>query len=171
MKIHFTFKDITVTEALKKYAEEKFKKIEKHFEKEPVIHLILKHQNSEFVAEAEVREGPFSAFASEKAPNLEVAIDGVVDELQRQLHKKIDKVRDRRREEKYAVFQQRMEEDEEEETIEYKVVKPEVYAFEDARLLLDEYGGAIVFINQDTGKVSILHRTAQGRLELIEIDM
>ncbi len=173
MKIHITFKDVPSHEQVKEYVEKRFRKIEKHFDRPPAIRLVLKKDNNDYVVDAEVKEGIFRAFASERAANVMAAVDEVVDEIDRQLHKKLGRVRDQKRRVDSRLTARDFtsyEDDEVEEHFDFKSVKPEVYTVEDARLLLDEKGGAIVFINQDTGKINVLHRTAKGRLELIEID-
>lgn len=170
MKIDFTFKDTNPSEKIKEYAKKKSQKLLRHFNEEPDLRFKFTKDNNDYVVEASLREGKFSVFASYRCGDITAGIDEVVEILDKQMRREIDKVRDRKRKGgKNFFFASRFEE-ESEEKIEYKKVVPEVLSETDAKILLDEHGGAIVYRDQETQRINIMHRKRDGKIELIEID-
>ena len=99
MKINVTGRDIHITEALQLYIENKFKKIEKHFENIIDIHVILTVEKIRMEAEATLKINKGNIFANSEKKDMYMAIDELVDKLDRQLKKQKEKKISHRRNE------------------------------------------------------------------------
>ena len=99
MKINVTGRHIHITEALQLYIENKFKKIEKHFENIIDIHVILTVEKIRMEAEATLKINKSNIFANSEKEDMYMAIDELVDKLDRQLKKQKEKKMSRRRNE------------------------------------------------------------------------
>tara|TARA_B100000959_G_scaffold283748_1_gene353439 strand:+ start:1446 stop:1775 length:330 start_codon:yes stop_codon:yes gene_type:complete len=99
MKINVTGRHIHITEALQLHIENKFKKIEKHFENIIDIHVILTVEKIRMEAEATLKINKGNIFANSEKKDMYMAIDELVDKLDRQLKKLKEKKISHRRNE------------------------------------------------------------------------
>jgi putative sigma-54 modulation protein len=99
MKINVTGRHIHITEALQLHIENKFKKIEKHFENIIDIHVILTVEKIRMEAEATLKINKGNIFANSEKKDMYMAIDELVDKLDRQLKKQKEKKISHRRDE------------------------------------------------------------------------
>lgn len=99
MKINVTGRHIHITEALQLYIENKFKKIEKHFENIIDIHVILTVEKIRMQAEATLKIKKGNIFANSEKEDMYIAIDELVDKLDRQLKRKKERRMGHRRSE------------------------------------------------------------------------
>lgn len=88
MRLQVKGRGIEVSESVKKYAEEKFKKLERQLD-DPEIELELHVEGNpkiadDHTAEAAIRSRRVTLRAHESARAFEAAIDGLVDKLERQ---------------------------------------------------------------------------------------
>ena len=91
MKINVTGRHIHITEALQLHIENKFKKIEKHFANIIDIHVILTVEKIRMKAEATLKINKDNIFANSEKEDMYMAIDELVDKLDRQLKKQKEK--------------------------------------------------------------------------------
>ena len=91
MKINVTGRHIHITEALQLHIENKFKKIEKHFANIIDIHVILTVEKIRMEAEATLKINKGNIFANSKKEDMYMAIDELVDKLDKQLKKQKEK--------------------------------------------------------------------------------
>jgi putative sigma-54 modulation protein len=99
MKINVTGRHIHITEALQLHIENKFKKIEKHFANIIDIHVILTVEKIRMEAEATLKINKDNIFANSEKEDMYMAIDELVDKLDRQLKKQKEKKMSHRRNE------------------------------------------------------------------------
>ena len=99
MKINVTGRHIHITDVRKKYDEGKFKKIEKHFANLIDIHVILTVEKIRMKAEATLKINKGNIFANSEKEDMYMAIDELVDKLDRQLKKQKEKKMGNRRSE------------------------------------------------------------------------
>lgn len=170
MKVSFTFRNVRSSEDLKGAALKKVQRLSKHFKGQPEIRMVLDKDGSRYTVEASVKKDQFSAFATYSSEDILTAIDEVVEIIDRQLHKDMERVRKRKRKGKRLEIENFSPDAHSEDYLEYKTVYPEVLSEQDAKLLLDDMEGAIVFIEQETQKLSILHRKRNGKIELIKVE-
>lgn len=97
MKINITGRHVNITNALQLHIENKFKKLESHFENIIDTHFILTVEKERMKAEALLVIKNDNLFAENESDNMYAAIDDVIDKLDRQLKKQKEKNKDYRR--------------------------------------------------------------------------
>jgi putative sigma-54 modulation protein len=96
MQINITSHRMEVTPALRAFAQEKFDKLERHFDKITAIHVIFDVEKQRQIAEATIIVTKGELHASSESEDLYTAIDILVDKLDRQLIKHKEKLREHR---------------------------------------------------------------------------
>lgn len=91
MQINITGHQLQVTEALKNYINEKFARIERHFDWVLDVHVVLEVEKLAQKAEATVQVNSAKLFAEDIQEDMYAAIDGLIDKLDRQLVKHKEK--------------------------------------------------------------------------------
>ncbi len=92
MQISVTGRHLEVTDSLKAHVESKFEKLERHFDKVTDVHVILGVEKMDQKAEATVQISGAKLFAEDHQEDMYVAIDNLVDKLDRQIIKHKEKV-------------------------------------------------------------------------------
>ncbi len=87
MQLNLTGHHIDITEALRKRVADKVAKIERHFDHLTHIHVILTVEKQRHKAEAKVNVPGETLFAESVGGDMYVAIDTLVDKLDRQVKK------------------------------------------------------------------------------------
>lgn len=93
MQINFTGHHMVVTPALKTFTQEKFDKLERHFDKITAINVVFDVEKLRQIAEATVLVTKGELHASSESADMYTAIDILVDKLDRQLIKHKEKLR------------------------------------------------------------------------------
>ncbi|CAM2742078.1 ribosome-associated, sigma 54 modulation protein [Legionella steigerwaltii] len=91
MQINITGHHIDVTPALRAFTEEKFDKLERHFDHIKSINVVLNVEKLRQIAEATVHVTKGELHASSESEDLYAAIDTLIDKLERQLSKHKEK--------------------------------------------------------------------------------
>ncbi|OGT79917.1 MAG: ribosomal subunit interface protein [Gammaproteobacteria bacterium RIFCSPLOWO2_02_FULL_61_13] len=97
MQISVTGQNIDITPAIRAYVEEKFVRLERHFEHMTNVHVILRVERERHRAEASVHVNKADLFADHEHSDMYAAIDGLVDKLDRQVKKHKERLQDHRR--------------------------------------------------------------------------
>jgi len=97
MQINITGHHIDITDSLKSYVENKFERLERHFENLTTIHVILRVEKERQKAEATIHVNRGKLFADDVQEDMYAAIDGLTDKLDRQLKKHKEKLTDHHR--------------------------------------------------------------------------
>lgn len=92
MQINITGQHMDLTSSLRSYVENKFERLERHFEHITNIHVILSVEKERQKAEATLHVNRGNLFAESEQENMYAAIDGLVDKLDRQLKKHKEKL-------------------------------------------------------------------------------
>ena len=95
MQITFTGHRMEVTPALRSFTEEKFDKLERHFDKITAINVVFDVEKLRQIAEATILVAKGEVHASSESEDMYTAIDILVDKLDRQLIKHKEKLRGR----------------------------------------------------------------------------
>lgn len=85
MQLNITGHHIELTDALRTYVNDKFQRIERHFENVIHIHVILSVEKLEQKAEATMQVNGAKLHAEDTHSDLYAAIDGLIDKLDRQV--------------------------------------------------------------------------------------
>lgn len=96
MQINFTGHRVEVTSALKNFTQEKFTKLERHFDKITAINVVFDVEKLRHIAESTILVSKGELHASAESDDMYAAIDSLVDKLDRQLIKHKEKIQDHR---------------------------------------------------------------------------
>lgn len=94
MNIHFTGHNVEVTPALRELTIDKFKRIERHFEKITSINVIFNIVKNTQIAEATLHVARAELHARAESDDMYSAIDDLIHKLDRQLIKHKEKLKD-----------------------------------------------------------------------------
>jgi putative sigma-54 modulation protein len=96
MQINITGHHIDLTEAIRDYVNEKFTKLERHFDNITNVQVTLTVQKQRQEAEATVLISGGELFAQSEDDDLYAAIDSLIDKLDRQIIKHKEKLQRRK---------------------------------------------------------------------------
>lgn len=94
MQIIVTGHHVDVTPPLRAYASEKLQRLERHFDQVLSVNMILNVEKLEQTAEATVKAGRRTIFATHTSQDMYAAIDGLVDKLDRQVRRYKERITD-----------------------------------------------------------------------------
>ncbi|ACL70395.1 ribosome hibernation-promoting factor, HPF/YfiA family [Halothermothrix orenii] len=181
MKITTYGKNIDVTPALKEYAIEKVSKLGKYFDGEPQeAHISMEVEKGRHIVEVTAYLNGLILRGEEESQDMYASIDGVLEKLERQVHKyktKINrKIRERKQEFKKEYKEERREEilNSEEDEFKPRIVRTKKFAIkpmsvEEAAMQMDLLGhDFFVFTNANTEQVNVVYKRKDGNYGLIE---
>ncbi|MDD3517396.1 MAG: ribosome-associated translation inhibitor RaiA [Chromatiales bacterium] len=99
MQINLTGHHVDLTDALRAYVDEKFSRLERHFDNVIDLHVILTVEKLRQKAEASVLVSGSKIYADAVDEDMYAAIDALVDKLDRQVVKHKEKIKDHHRSE------------------------------------------------------------------------
>ena len=92
MQVSITGRHLEVTDSLKAHVEEEISKLKRHFDHVTDVHVILGVEKMEQKVEATVQISGATLFAEDHQEDMYVAIDNMVDKLDRQIIKHKEKI-------------------------------------------------------------------------------
>lgn len=92
MQINLTGHHIEITQSLRNYVEEKFTKLERHFDQINNVHVILNVEKLMQKVEAKLHLSGGEVFATSEHADMYAAIDSLIDKLDRQVIKHKEKL-------------------------------------------------------------------------------
>lgn len=196
VQIHFTGRQMDVSNAMKDYVTEKLNKITKYWTSIQDISVTLSVEKYRHIAEIGISGKPFSLNGMEVTSDMYASVGAVVDKLERQAKKQKEKVRDRKkvRGGKEAMLERLSADygdeaggdlddsadeggEAEEETEQAAQVvrvdrfEPKPLSTEEASLrLADSSRAFIVYRDANTSRVNVMYRTDDGDFGLIDPD-
>lgn len=93
MQINLTGHHVEITDSLRDYVDNKFEKLERHFDHINNVHVILNVEKLVQKAEATVHLDGGEVFAESSNNDMYAAIDALVDKLDRQVIKHKEKLK------------------------------------------------------------------------------
>jgi putative sigma-54 modulation protein len=99
MQINLTGHHVDITDPLRNYVDEKFERLERHFDHVTDVHVVLSVEKLRHTAEATVLISGGKLFADSTEEDMYAAIDGLTDKLDRQIKKHKEKIKDHHRSE------------------------------------------------------------------------
>lgn len=96
MQINITGHRLEVTPALRAYTEEKFEKLDRHFDNITAVNVVFDIEKVRQIAEATILVAKGEVHASSESEDMYAAIDLLVDKLNRQLMKHKEKIHNHR---------------------------------------------------------------------------
>lgn len=177
MEIQFNFKNFEPSDHLKKYAENRFSKLEKYIRRIDSSFLQVNMEVDKHRQKIDVilNADDIHIKGQEESQDMYASIDMVLDKIEAQLRKLKDKEKDRR---KGKVGKSQMTQEETEMTSSVEgtpniVISdsyiPKPISVEDAALELQKQDNIfVVFINADTKRVNVLYKKKNGDFGLID---
>ncbi|WP_199609757.1 ribosome hibernation promoting factor [Flocculibacter collagenilyticus] len=92
MQINLTCRHVNATSSIKDYVDNKFSKLERHFDHINNVHVILDSEKLMQKAEAKLHVNGGELFATATHDDMYAAIDGLIDKLDRQVIKHKEKL-------------------------------------------------------------------------------
>jgi putative sigma-54 modulation protein len=96
MQINLTGRHLDITEAIRSYVQNKFERLERHFDHVTNVHVILSVEKLRQKAEASMHISGADVFADSEHEDMYAAIDTLVDKLDRQVLKHKEKMKNHR---------------------------------------------------------------------------
>jgi putative sigma-54 modulation protein len=96
MQISLTGHHVDITDALKNYVDNKFERLERHFDNVTNVHVILSIEKMRQKAEATMHVNGANVFADSVHEDMYAAIDVLTDKLDRQVIKHKEKMKSHR---------------------------------------------------------------------------
>lgn len=178
MKITVKAKNTQVTEPLKEYVDKRFSKLEKYFTGEMQGTVTLVVEKDKHRAEATIPVNRYLLRAEESSNDMYASIDGIVDKLERQIHKYKTRVNRKSKAKSFAdlppaapVEAAPVADAEEELAKPIKVKRFTVKPMdeEEAILQMELIGhDFFVFLNADTNEVNVVYKRHDNSYGLIE---
>lgn len=170
---HVRGENIAITNAIRDYAETKLSKLEKYFSDDETVtvHVNAKvYPNKRAKAEVTIPHKNVTLRAEETSDDWYGSLDLVVDKLERQIRKHKTKLQNRNKVRVEPSF-------DEPEVIDAEVfariksLDVQVMTAQDAVIQMDLLGhDFFVFLNEDTGRVSVVYRRKDGTDGLLKLN-
>ena len=173
-KFHTRGENITITDAIREYAESKLSKLEKYFSDQDVVNVRVNakvYPNKKAKAEVTIPHKNFTLRAEETSDDWYGSLDLVVDKLERQLRKHKTKLQNRNKvRSKELELEPEIVEDAE-VFARIKTLDIQTMSAQDAAIQMDLLGhDFFVFLTEDTHQVSIVYRRKDGTDGLLNIE-
>ncbi|MCP1673893.1 putative sigma-54 modulation protein [Natronocella acetinitrilica] len=97
MQVDITGHHVDLTDSLRDYVQQKFIRLERHFDNMVDAHVILTVEKLDQKAEATLQLGGAKLFADAVSGDMYAAIDALIDKLDRQVKKHKEKLTDHHR--------------------------------------------------------------------------
>lgn len=179
MQVTVTGRNIEMTDALKKYAEEKVQKVKKFLNTTIDAHVILAVEKFRQKAEVTINANGVKIHGEEVTEDMYSSIDKVMDKIDRQVRKHKERI--------WALKNKQHEKDVNikmdiisRESIEdvgdtpHQIIKTRSFAYkpmsvDEAAMQMDLLGyGFLVFRNSNNGKINVLYKRKDDNYGLIE---
>jgi len=174
MHIDFTGRQVEISPDLRRYTEDRLKRIVRLLGQEFGLHVILTAEKHRRSAELTLKFRHHTVIGIEETGDIRTAINGALDKLARQAVRLVEQRRTRRRPKPTEVVVLNVLASETVDHEERRVVHSErvplkpLTTAEAVDALDRSRAGAVVFRNPDTGRVNVIYHRPDGQLGLIE---
>ena len=170
MQIFLTGRNLEVTEALRRYAEEKVGRLHKYLEKITSAHIVLSVQKYRQIAEVTLRVRDLTIRGEESTTDLYSSIDLVVEKVERQLQRYKGKILNHAsRSGRSQDSAGSLEADEGPRVVKTKRFAIKPMSLDEAILQMDLLGHSFyVFRNAQSDEVNVVYRRREDTYGLIE---
>jgi putative sigma-54 modulation protein len=93
MQCNITFRQLSATDALKSYAEEKVERVKKYLDRAGEAHVVLSLERHLHHADITIQSGAFLLRGREKSEDMYASIDLAMDKIERQLRRYKEKLK------------------------------------------------------------------------------
>ena len=168
---HIRGENIAITDAIRDYAETKLSKLEKYFSEDETVTVNVTakvYPNKRAKAEVTIPHKNVTLRAKETSDDWYGSLDLVVDKLAHQIRKHKTKLQNRNKVRVEQAVDEPEAIDDAEVFARIKTLDVQVMTAQDAAVQMDLLGhDFFVFLNEDTGRVSVVYRRKDGTDGLI----
>jgi putative sigma-54 modulation protein len=175
MRIDFTGRQMEISADLRKYTQERLRKIRRLFGDRLEVHVILSAEKHRRTAEITLKFRNRTLVGMDETPDARSSINGALDKLERQAVRLLERRRTRKRRPSPAsaillnVLRSRRVDHEDHRVLESERIPIKPMSVEDAIEALDDTrNGLVVFRNPETERVNVIYQRPDGNLGLIE---
>jgi putative sigma-54 modulation protein len=175
MRIDFTGRQMEISADLRKYTQERLRKIRRLFGDRLEVHVILSAEKHRRTAEITLKFRDRTLVGMDETPDARSSINGALDKLERQAVRLLERRRTRKRRPSPAsaillnVLGSRRVDHEDHRVLESERIPIKPMSVEDAIEALDDTrNGLVVFRNPETERVNVIYQRPDGNLGLIE---
>lgn len=174
MHIDFTGRQVEVSPDLRRYTQERLRKIDRLLGEQFGVHVILTAEKHRRIAEFTLKFRHYTVVGVEETGDIRLSINGAVDKLAKQAVRLIQRRQTKRRPKPTAgvvlnVLETGPVDHEEHRIVHSEHVPLKPMTVEEAIDAMDRARvGAVVYRNPDTGRVNVIYSRPDGHLGLIE---
>ncbi|MFZ0961545.1 MAG: ribosome-associated translation inhibitor RaiA [Terriglobia bacterium] len=175
MPIEFTGRQVEISPDLRRYAQDRLRKIVRLLGEEFDLHVILTAEKHRRIAELTLKFHDRTVVGVEETGDIRTSINGAIDKLARQSVRLLDRRRTSKRRPKPTaavllnVLGTGIVDQEEHRIVHSERVPLKPMSVEEAIESLDRsHAGAVVFRNPDSERVNVIYHRPDGHLGLIE---
>lgn len=172
MNIQITGKNIPVTDSLREIVQKKLKKLDRYFEPDTEVIVVLSIERARQIVEVTIPLGGFILRGEESTDDMYASVEGVVRKLEKQIHHHRTRLERRLRGDAFHDISDMPEETQAE--VQHIVVRTKRFAVkpldvDEAALQMQLLGhDFFVFMNADSGEVNVIYKRKDGNFGLIE---
>jgi putative sigma-54 modulation protein len=175
MPIHYTGRQVEIGPDLRRYTQQRLRKIVRLLGERFDLHVILAAEKHRRIAELTLKFRNHTLVGAEETGDTRTAINGALDKLARQAVRLLERRRTRKRRPRptsavllNVLATQRVDHDER-RIVESERLPLKPMTVDEAIAALDRsHAGAVVFRNPDTERVNVIYHRPDGNLGLIE---
>ncbi len=175
MLIEYTGRQTEINPYLRKYTEDRLRKLKRILRGRLDVHVILTAEKHRRIAEITLKCRNHNLVGIEETGDARSSVNGALDKLERQAVRLLERRRTRKRRPKPAsaillnVLGVARVDHEERRVLETEKIPIKPLTVEEAIDTLDaRRGGVVVFRNSETERVNVIYRRQDGNLGLIE---
>lgn len=175
MRIDFTGRQMEITSDLRRYTEERLRKLTRILRDRLELHVILTAEKHRRSAEITLKFRDHTLVGVEETPDARSSINGALDKLERQAVRLLERRRTRKRRPRPTsaillnILGTERVDHEEHRVLETERIPIKPLTVEEAIEALDlAHSGVVVFRNPETERVNVIYRRQDGNLGLIE---
>ena len=176
MQISLTFRNTDAEEWLKEHINKRVSKLRKYIDKPIETNMILSVEKFRNVAEMNVSAKGVTLNGKEEAKEMIVAVDNVIDKIERQLKKHKEKIRKHKENNAksenitMAEIAPESDEDEQPRIVEVRKVVLKPMSVDDAIMEMEESKNRfVIYRDVSSEKMNVIYRRDDGNYILIEV--
>jgi len=174
MQTSVTFKNIDPSDHLKSYVSDKLDRFDRFLDTSLEANVVLSVEKFRHIAEINISGGKLNIIGKEETGDMYSAIDLVLDKIEKQIKKSIEKTRDRwtgskSRKKEMAADENLVPDEDPVREIKIKNIEYKPMSVEEAALQMDLINNNfLVFTNSRTNRINVLYHRKDGHIGLIQ---
>ena len=176
MKITVTFRNTEGENWQKEYVEERLGKLKKYIDNPVDAHVILSVEKFRSTAEINLSSNGLNINSKEEEKDMHLAIDNVIEKLERQLKKRKEKIRGFKNNQSRSAESESESQSEEVEDLPSKVVETrnlvlKPMSIDDAIMEMETTKNRfVIYRDSSSENVNVIYRREDGKFALLEIN-